>query len=214
MARGADAGPGSTDPASAAMSEAGRPALAIVVASTRPGRVGLPVARWFEQRARSDGRFDVTLLDLAEVGLPFLDEPHHPRLRQYTKPHTLAWSATVEAQDAFVFVLPEYNYGFNAVIKNALDFLHVEWKHKPVAFVSYGGVAAGTRAVQLIKPVVAALQMVAVHDAVHIPFVAQHVTEDGIFVPPDGLDSAADAVLEEVAAMEEALRPRRAALRA
>lgn len=213
-AHDADADPASAGPSSSAASEAGRPALAIVVASTRPGRVGLPVARWFEQRARSDGRFAVTLLDLAEVGLPFLDEPHHPRLRRYTKPHTVAWSATVEAQDAFVFVLPEYNYGFNAVIKNALDFLHAEWKHKPVAFVSYGGVAAGTRAVQLIKPVVAALQMVAVHDAVHIPFVAQHVTEDGIFVPPDGLDAAADAVLEEVAAMEEALRSRRAALRA
>lgn len=214
MAHDADADPASAGPSSSAASETGRPALAIVVASTRPGRVGLPVARWFEQRAREDGRFAVTLVDLAEVGLPFLDEPHHPRLRRYTKPHTVAWSATVEAQDAFVFVLPEYNYGFNAVIKNALDFLHAEWKHKPVAFVSYGGVAAGTRAVQLIKPVVAALQMVAVHDAVHIPFVAQHVTEDGIFVPPDGLDAAADAVLEEVAAMEEALRPRRAALRA
>jgi len=190
----------------------GRPVLQIIIASTRPGRVGLPVARWFEGRARAHGRFEVEVVDLAEVALPFLDEPNHPRLRQYTKPHTLAWSATVDRADAFVFVLPEYNYGFNAVIKNALDFLHQEWKHKPLGFVSYGGVAAGTRAVQLLKPVLSALQLVPVGEAVHIPFVAQSITAAGIFVPPPGLDDAADAMLEELVVAEQVLRPRRAAV--
>jgi NAD(P)H-dependent FMN reductase len=194
--------------------ETSQPVLQILVTSTRPGRVGLPVARWFEQRARADGRFAVELVDLAEVNLPFLDEPNHPRLRRYTKPHTLAWSATVERADAFVFVLCEYNYGFNAVIKNALDFLHQEWQHKPLGFVSYGGVAAGTRAVQLIKPVVSALRLVPVGEAVHIPFVAAAISEAGRFEPPAGLDEAADAMLAELVEAEMALRPRRAAVRA
>ena len=88
-----------------------------------------------------------------------MDEPNHPRLRQYTKQHTKDWSAKVEAADAFVFVMPEYNYGFNAPLKNVIDYLNQEWAYKPVGFVSYGGVASGTRAVQMIKQVVTTLKM-------------------------------------------------------
>jgi NAD(P)H-dependent FMN reductase len=51
-------------------------------------------------------------------------------------------------------VIPEYNCGFNAAIKNAIDYLNKEWQYKPLGFVSYGGVAAGTRAVQMLKQVV------------------------------------------------------------
>jgi len=76
-----------------------------------------------------------------------LDDPHLPRLRQYTRQHTSDWSALVDAVDAVVFVTPEYNFGYPATIKNAIDYLHSEWNYKPVGFVSYGGIAAGTRAV-------------------------------------------------------------------
>src|SRR4051812_30636337 len=86
------------------------PQLTVVIASTRPGRVGLPVAQWFIEYARQEGSFDVHTVDLAEVGLPFLDEPSHPRLQQYEHQHTKDWSATISVADAFVFVTPEYNY--------------------------------------------------------------------------------------------------------
>ena len=105
-----------------------RPILQIVIGSTRPGRVGLPVAEWFDEAAVSHGGFDVEVVDLADVGLPFFDEPRHPRSGQYDHEHTKRWSAIVDRADAFVFVVPEYNHGFNAEIKNALDFLHREWQ--------------------------------------------------------------------------------------
>ena len=89
------------------------------------------------------GGFEIDFADLAEVNLPFMDEPNHPRFHRYTHQHTLDWSARVEAADAFVFVMPEYNYGFTAPLKNAIDYLHAEWAYKPVGLVSYGGVAAG-----------------------------------------------------------------------
>src|SRR5579872_6813928 len=143
-----------------------RPLLQIVVASTRPGRVGLPVAEWFADVARKHGAFDVELVDLAEVGLPFLDEPNHPRFRQYTHAHTKKWSATVERADAFVFVTPEYNFGMPATLKNALDYLHYEWQYKPAGFVSYGGISAGTRAVQQLKQVVTTLKLFPLPEAV------------------------------------------------
>nr|WP_205830402.1 NAD(P)H-dependent oxidoreductase [Microbispora sp. CL1-1] len=180
--------------------------MQIVIASTRPGRVGLPVAEWFHERAVAKDAFEVELVDLAEVNLPFMDEPNHPRLRQYVHQHTKEWSATIERGDAFAFVTPEYNYGFNAVLKNALDFLHHEWHYKPVGFVSYGGVAAGTRAVQMLKQVVTTLKMVPVFDAVSIPFVTQFLDEEGRLHPNDVMNTAADTMLDELARLAPALR--------
>lgn len=186
------------------------PTLQIIIASTRPGRVGLPVARWFEARARTNGGFDVEVVDLAEIDLPFVDEPNHPRLRQYTHQHTKDWSARVDAADAFVFVMPEYNYGFNAPLKNAIDFLHQEWSYKPVGLVSYGGVAAGTRAAQMIKQVVTTLKMTPLSEAVSIPFVASFIDDDGQVQANETMESAADSMLAELARVEAALRPLRA----
>jgi NAD(P)H-dependent FMN reductase len=185
------------------------PRLGLVIASTRPGRVGLPVAEWFARIVLEHGRFELDVLDLAEIALPFLDEPNHPRLRRYIQPHTFAWSAQVEACDAFVFVMPEYNYGFNAPLKNAIDYLNEEWRYKPLGFVAYGGVAAGTRAVQMVKQVVTALRMMPVTDAVFIPFVASLLDEDRRLQPNDTMLVAALAMLDELVRVESALRPLR-----
>jgi NAD(P)H-dependent FMN reductase len=179
------------------------PTLQVVIASTRPGRVGLPVGEWAYQRAKAHGEFEVELIDLAEVSLPFLDEPNHPRLRQYVHQHTLEWSATIDRADAFVFVTPEYNFGMNAPLKNALDFLNQEWQHKPVGFVSYGGVSAGTRSVQMIKQVVTTLKMIPIFEAVNIPFVQQFL-EDGMLRPNDVMESAMTAMLDELLRYTEA----------
>ena len=175
-----------------------RPTLQVVIASTRPGRVGPSVARWFHGVADTHGGFDVELIDLAAVALPMFDEPKHPRFGDYTHQHTKDWSATIGRADAFVFVTPEYNYSYNAALKNAIDYLHKEWLHKPVGFVSYGGIAAGTRAVQALKQVVTALKMVPLVESVNVPFVAQFLNSDGTFVPNDVLDAAAPAMLDEL----------------
>ena len=74
------------------------PRLQIVVVSTRDGRAGLPVAKWFEERARAHGAFEVDLVDLREMGLPLFDEPKHPRFKQYANEHTKRWSARVESR--------------------------------------------------------------------------------------------------------------------
>jgi NAD(P)H-dependent FMN reductase len=187
------------------------PNLTIIVGSTRPGRAGAPIAQWFAARAKDHGGFDVNVVDLAELDLPLLDEPNHPRLRKYTQQHTKDWSALVDAGDAFVFVTPEYNYGYPASVKNAIDYLHQEWQHKPVGFVSYGGVAAGTRAVQQLKQVVTTLRMLPVFESVNIPFHTQFLDSDGVFHPNEVLDQAADAMLDELVRTEAALRPLRPA---
>ena len=182
------------------------PVLQIIIASTRPGRVGPSVASWIHERAVAHGGFDVELVDLAEVNLPMFDEPKHPRFGQYAHQHTKDWSATIKRADAFIFVVPEYNYGFNAAIKNAIDYLNAEWQHKPVGFVSYGGVAAGTRAVQMLKQVITTLKMVPMFDAVNIPFVQQFLDEDRKLQPNDIMETAAAAMLDELVRWTASLR--------
>jgi NAD(P)H-dependent FMN reductase len=181
--------------------------LMIVVASTRPTRAGEPIARWLVQRAASRRELDVTLVDLKALDLPLMDEPEHPRFGRYVHGHTKRWSALVDASDAFVFVMPEYNHGYTAPLKNAIDYLHREWADKPVGFASYGGVAAGTRAVQLLKPVLTCLAMMPLTAAVAIPMVASHV-EDGQFRSTKELDEAAELMLDQLERHARAI-PRR-----
>lgn len=186
-----------------------RPRLGVIIASTRPGRAGLPVANWFRAKATEHGRFEVEMLDLAEVGLPLLDEPKHPRLGEYFHEHSKRWSASVDAADAFVLVMPEYNHGFNAALKNAIDYLYREWQHKPVAFVSYGGLAAGTRAVQMLKPVLAVLKLVPMPEAIAIPNVKRRLNEKGEFQSEEAIERAASRLLDELFRWTGALRPLR-----
>jgi len=185
------------------------PRLSIIIGSTRPGRAGLPIADWFSDRARQHGGFEIDVVDLAELDLPMLDEPNHPRLRQYTQKHTKDWSARVAGSDAFVIVTPEYNHGYSAALKNAIDYLHHEWHYKPVGFVSYGGVAAGTRAMQQLKQVVTALRMLPLTDAVNIPFHTQFLDDDGRIQANEVMEQAADVMLDELLRVEATLRPLR-----
>jgi len=184
--------------------------LHVIIASTRPGRAGLPIGRWFFETAQKHAKFELRLVDLAEVNLPFLDEPEHPRFGRYQHAHTKAWSATIAAADAFVFVTPEYNFGATAPLINALDYLHKEWLYKPVAFVSYGGVAAGTRSVQMLKLKVTGVKMVPLYEAVAIPFFAQQLS-DGAFKATDAQQNAAGVMLDELARWAAALQPLRQA---
>ena len=185
------------------------PRLNVIVASTRPGRVGRSIGDWFvSTAARHDAFDDVRLVDLAEVALPFHDEPHHPSEGRYVHRHTREWSATTAAADAFVFVMPEYNYGFSAPLKNAIDFLYHEWRYKPVGFVSYGMTSGGLRAVQMIKQVVTTLQMMPVNDSVPI-FLRQALDDQGELLPDPARDAAADLMLDEIARLAAALAPLR-----
>ena len=112
------------------------PRLSVVIASTRPQRIGHRVAQWVLDAVPAD--FDVTVHDLRELALPFLDEPGQPADGNYAHEHTRRWSAAMQATDALVLVMPEYNRGYNAALKNAIDFLYAEWEGLPVGCVGYG----------------------------------------------------------------------------
>jgi NAD(P)H-dependent FMN reductase len=175
-----------------------RPLLQVIVASTRPGRVGEPIARWFAGYARDHEAFDVEIVDLAEIDLPMFAEPEHPRFGRYTLDSTKAFSATIARADAFAIVHPEYNHSYNAAVKNALDHLNQEWAGKPVTLVGYGGVAAGARAAEALVLVLVGLRMV-VAGSVPIPFAGQRVSGEGserVFDAAPETEAGAKAALD------------------
>lgn len=176
----------------------------IVVGSVRPGRIGLPIARWVESVAAEGWQID--FVDLAELALPFMDEPNHPSKREYSKQHTLDWSTRVDAADAFVLVTPEYNHSFSPALKNALDYLNQEWWRKPVGFVSYGGVSGGTRGVALLEPTTNGLGMVRAGAEVEIPFAMKQIAE-GTFTPSEKETAILGKQLAELEQLAVALRP-------
>jgi NAD(P)H-dependent FMN reductase len=182
--------------------------LLVVVASTRPGRNGLPVSQWFVDSAKAHGGFQVSVADLAEENLPLMDEPHHPRLANYQHDHTKRWAEKVAAADAFVFVIPEYNYGLSAPLKNAFDYLHNEWRYKAASVVSYGGVSAGTRSAVAVHGVTYALNMFMIAQAVNIPFVGNQIV-DGRFDPTETTEQASRLMLDELVKVAQALKPLR-----
>lgn len=182
--------------------------LMIVVGSVRPGRVGLPVAQWVNSVADADERFEIDFVDLAELALPFMDEPLHPSKRQYSKPHTIAWSERVDAADAFLFVSPEYNHSYSPALKNSLDYLNREWWRKPVGFVSYGGVSAGSRGVVGLEPVLTTLGLVKTSSSVEINFIGTRVA-DGVFTPNEKEGAILAHLLEELDSLARVLGPLR-----
>ena len=182
--------------------------LHVVIASTRPGRIGLPIGAWAYEHAQAHGSFAVRLVDLKEVALPIYDEPKHPRLGAYEHAHTKAWSATVKEADAFVFVTPEYNFSPAPSLLNALAYLYIEWSYKPAALVSYGGISGGLRAAQAVKLTLTALKMMPMVESVTLPFAAKQI-KDGSFDPSDANKEAATAMLNELHRWAGALRPLR-----
>ena len=179
--------------------------VAIILGSTRPGRNGEAVAKWVHEIAtrRTDATFE--LIDVKDFNLPLLDEPMPPSLGQYSQTHTKAWAAKIAEFDAFVFVTPEYNHGIPGALKNAIDFLFREWNHKAAGFVSYGGHANGSRAVEQLRLVMAELHVADVRAQVLLSLFADF-ENFSVFKPGAGREAAVTAMLDEVLAWGGALQ--------
>ena len=132
--------------------------IGVILGSTRPGRNGKGVADWVIQESAGRSGATYELVDLADYPLPLLDEPAPASMQQYTKEHTKRWAAKVAEFDGYVFVSPEYNHSTSGVLKNALDFLNVEWNDKAAALVTYGSVG-GARAAEHLRAILSELQV-------------------------------------------------------
>ncbi|MGB7449740.1 MAG: NAD(P)H-dependent oxidoreductase [Ornithinimicrobium sp.] len=141
--------------------------MAVVIASSRPQRVGPTVAQWVHQATADREHATYELVDLAEQNLPNYDEPKPAASGHYTQEHTRAWSEKISSFDGFVFVTPEYNRGIPGQLKNALDFLYAEWNDKAAGIVAYGS-SGGLRAVEQLKSILGELQVATVRAQVSL----------------------------------------------
>lgn len=178
--------------------------IAVIVGSTRPGRKAEDVARWVMQIAslRSDAIYE--LVDIQDFKLPLLDEPAPPSTGKYSKPHTLAWAARIDAYDGFVFVTPEYNHGTSGALKNAIDFLYKEWNNKAAGFVGYGS-AGGSRAVESLRLVMGELQIADVRAQVMLSLFTDFENFK-VFNPAPFQEQAVTTMLDQVVSWSHALQ--------
>jgi NAD(P)H-dependent FMN reductase len=135
-----------------------KPRVLVIMGSTRDGRICQKVAEWVADIGRETGGADFEIVDLRDWPLPMDDEPAIPAMGGYVNDHTLAWSRKVSEGDAIVFVSPQYNWGYPAPLKNALDHLYAEWRDKPAMIVTYGSRGGDKCAAQLLQ-IVEALHM-------------------------------------------------------
>jgi NAD(P)H-dependent FMN reductase len=181
--------------------------FAVIIGSTRPGRVGEAVAKWVHELAAKHGGGEFELVDLRDFNLPLLDEPVPPSRGQYSKPHTKAWAAKVESFDGFVFVTPEYNHGPSGALKNAIDFLYREWTNKAAGFVGYGS-AGGVRAVEQLRLVMAEVQVATVRNQVALSLFTDFENYT-TFKPAAHHEKSVGAMLDQLIAWGGALKPLR-----
>jgi NAD(P)H-dependent FMN reductase len=151
--------------------------IAVVIGSTRPTRICADIAAWTCDAIQDGSELAYELLDLAQINLPFLDEPLKAALHQYEHEHTRSWSRLVQSYDGFLFVFPQYNWGYPAVLKNALDYLYEEWHDKPASFLTYG-TRGGNKAADQFTSVMHGLHMRVTDDHVEAVITDEDVDGD------------------------------------
>jgi NAD(P)H-dependent FMN reductase len=144
--------------------------IKLIVGSTRANRFSDKPAQWIHDLASARPEIDLERLDLRDYPLPFFEEPLPPGFARdnYTNPAIVRWRDKIREADGFIICTPEYNHGYPAILKNALDTVYHAWSRKAVSFVSWGG-AGGTRGVEQLRLVAIELDMAPTRFAVHIP---------------------------------------------
>jgi NAD(P)H-dependent FMN reductase len=181
------------------MVSAARPRILVILGSTRQGRFGETVARWLFPIVESREDLTAELVDLRDWKLPYYDRPNVAAASEYDDEQCRAWAEVVGRADGFLVITPEYNFGYPAVLKSALDAVYKEWNRKPVAFASYGGWSGGTRAVEQLRSVAVELQMVPVRGSLVLQFAPRLFDEEGNLKNPDFYNAAATRMLNDLA---------------
>jgi len=161
--------------------------IKVIIGSTRQNRFSEKPAYWIYEEVKKKKEVTAELLDLRDYPMPFFDDPVSPATSGgvYSNKVVKKWAEKINDGDAFIIVTPEYNHGYPAVLKNALDSIFPEWNRKVAGFVSYGN-AGGARSVEQLRQVVVELQMMPIRNAIHIPGeVYQAVMKEQVPVNPE-----------------------------
>jgi len=186
--------------------------LQVITGTTREGRFSERVAQWAIDRLQDREGFDVELLDLRDHPLPFFDGPAPARNpRDYGSDEVARLGRAIDRTDGFIVLTAEYNHGYPAVLKNAMDWTFVEWRHKPIAFMGWGNVG-GARAIEQLRNVAVEFEMAPTRHAVHIlaDVMIASRSDEGL-APFAPLDPRLDLLVDDLLWWTAALATARAA---
>jgi len=110
------------------------PHIEILSASVRRERKSHQVALYFKDYLESNLLSTVGILDLKEYNFPLFDE--RLQFQASPTPKMIDFAEKIKAADGVIIVTPEYNGGYPASLKNAIDLLHPEWHRKPGYVIS------------------------------------------------------------------------------
>ncbi|MGW1607447.1 NADPH-dependent FMN reductase [Streptomyces eurythermus] len=183
--------------------------IGVIIGSVRTGRFADKVAQWFLSEIGRREDMDVHVIDLSEPALV----AELKLTLDATEPGegTLTLAQRIGGLDGYVVLTPEYNHGYPASLKLAIDYVYRGWRAKPVGFVSYGGMAGGQRAVEQLRQVFAELHAVTLRDTVSFHMAWDQFDEQGRPRDADGVGKAASVLLDQLAWWGLTLREGRAA---
>lgn len=176
--------------------------LALIIGSDREGRFGETVARWVERQIAQRDEFTLDVLDPLELSLP-------TRITRVPVRQVQEFRERIRRADAYIVVTPEYNHSYPATLKAMIDHADEEWYAKPVAFVSYGGISGGLRAVEQLRLVFTELHAVAIRDTVSFHFARRQFDEDGEPVQREIVEGAMVTLIDRLLWWAKALRTAR-----
>jgi NAD(P)H-dependent FMN reductase len=150
--------------------------VGLVYGSTREGRFCDTVAQWAAEEIAAGNHFVIEIIDPAA---------HEDTAQANAGTGARSLRDRIAAAEAFVVVTPEYNHGYPAPLKALIDSCGAEWHAKPVAFVSYGGISGGLRAVEQLRQVFAELHAVTMRDSVSFAGAWEHFDQSGKLKAPE-----------------------------
>lgn len=160
--------------------------IGVIIGSTRQPRACPQIAQFVADTIKlqrsgkgpGDRGPELVMIDLRDWNLPMYDEPGIPSrifdANEYKHEHTRAWSREIARHDAYIFVSPQYNWGYPASLKNAIDYLYNEWTGKGAMIVTYGG-HGGSKCNAQLREVLEGLKMTVVSTSVELTFPSKEI---------------------------------------
>ena len=182
--------------------------LLVILGSNRPGRIGERVGKWVLKSLEASPSFNVDFADLAQMDLGFALSANHPRTGIY-EGGVRDLASKLGAADVFIIITPEYNHGYPAILKHAIDSIYAEWFAKAGAIVSYGSASAGLRASEQIRQVLAELRTHITRNGIAISGASQKIDETGTWIGTEDMGPAFKSVTDELSWWGTALKAAR-----
>lgn len=185
--------------------------IQVILGSTRPQRQSEKVGKWVIKQISKNSEVEAELIDLKDWPLPFYNEVSGVGYLNGNFSVEIAkkWGEKIAEADAYIIVTPEYNHGYSAVLKNALDYAYSQWNNKPIGFVAYGGIVGGSRSVEQLRLVAIELQMTPIREAVYIPAVWEVFDETGNLKEANAYNQTFESMLKQLIWWTKALKEAR-----